>query len=81
MIKVVFAVLMISNGSVIEYVPTGSGAKGMSDCLAQKRSVERSSNAEEQDGLTIRCEELKVELYEDCVGDTCRTKIKRIIEE
>ena len=81
MIKVVFAVLMISNGNVIEYVPTGAGVEGMSACLSQKRSVERNSNAEEQDGLIIRCEELKVELYEDCVGTTCRTKIKRIIEE
>lgn len=81
MIKVVFAVLMISNGSVIEYVPTGSGVEGMSNCLEQKRSVERSSNAEKQDGLIIRCEELKVELFEDCVGDSCRTKIKRIIED
>ena len=81
MIKVVFAVLMISNGSVIEYVPTGSGAKGMSDCLTMKREVERSSNADVQDGLIIRCEQLKVELTEDCVNSTCRTKIKRIIEE
>ena len=81
MIKVVFAVLMISNGNVIEYVPTGAGVEGMSACLSHKRSVELSSNAEEQDGLVIRCEELKVELYEDCVGTTCRTKIKRIIEE
>ena len=80
MIKVVFAVLMISNGNVIEYVPTGAGVEGMSACLSQKRSVERNSNAEEQDGLIIRCEELKVELYEDCVGTTCRTKIKRIVE-
>ena len=80
MIKVVFAVLMISNGNDIEYVPTGAGAKGMSACLEQKRNVERSSNAEKQEGLIIKCEELKVELWEDCTGDICRTKIKRIVE-
>ena len=80
MIKVVFAVLMISNGTVIEYVPTGAGANGMSACLEQKRNVERSSNAEKQEGLIIKCEELKVELWEDCTGDICRTKIKRIVE-
>ena len=80
MIKVVFAVLMISNGNVIEYVHTGAGAKGMSACLEQKRNVERSSNAEKQEGLIIKCEELKVELWEDCTGDICRTKIKRIVE-
>ena len=80
MIKVVCAVLMISNGNVIEYVPTGAGAKGMSACLEQKRNVERSSNAKKQEGLIIKCEELKVELWEDCTGDICRTKIKRIVE-
>tara|TARA_R100001082_G_scaffold104250_1_gene75429 strand:- start:24 stop:251 length:228 start_codon:yes stop_codon:yes gene_type:complete len=75
MINVVFAILMITNGSVIEYVPTD----GMSDCLEQKRIVTRSVG-EDQDGLVIQCKEVKAELYEDCVADTCRLKIKRIVE-
>ena len=37
MIEVVFAILMIQNGKVIEYVPTS----GMADCLEQKRIVTR----------------------------------------
>ena len=41
-IKIVFAILMIQNGSVIEYVPTGVGAEGMINCLEQKRIVTRS---------------------------------------
>tara|TARA_R100000742_G_C4232220_1_gene53552 strand:+ start:77 stop:304 length:228 start_codon:yes stop_codon:yes gene_type:complete len=75
MINVVFAIMMISNGSVIEYVPTD----GMSDCLEQKRVVTRSIG-EDQDGMTIQCKEVKAELYEDCVADNCRLKIKRIVE-
>ena len=34
-IKVVFAILMIQNGSTIEMVPTD----GLSDCLKQKRII------------------------------------------
>ena len=34
MIEVVFAILMIQNGAVVEYVPTG----GMADCLEQMAS-------------------------------------------
>ena len=75
MINVVFAILMISNGSVIEYVPTD----GMSDCLEQKRIVTRSVG-ENQEGLVLQCKEVTAELYEDCVADSCRLKIKRIVE-
>lgn len=75
MIEAVFAILMISNGSIIEYVPTD----GMADCLKQKRIVSRSIG-EDQDGINIRCQEVKAELYEDCVSNNCRLKIKRIVE-
>ena len=37
MIELVFAMMMISNGSVIEYVPMGEGVDGMKSCLEQKR--------------------------------------------
>ena len=70
-IKVVFAILMIQNGSVIEYVPT----QGMADCLAQKRVVSRSIG-EEQEGIRVMCKELKVELE----NDMGRLRIVRIIE-
>ena len=74
-IKVVFAILMIQNGSVIEYIPTD----GMANCLEQKRIVTRSIG-EEQEGIIMQCKEVKAELYQDCVADNCRLKIKRIIE-
>ena len=47
MIEVVFAILMIQNGAVIEYVPTS----GMADCLEQKRIVTRQIG-ENQDGIS-----------------------------
>jgi|TARA_Y100000401_G_scaffold39559_1_gene30048 hypothetical protein len=75
MIKVVFAILMIQNGSVIEYVPTGTGVEGMSSCLSQKRIITRSIG-EDQDGMLIQCKEVTAELYED-MG---RLKIKKIVE-
>ena len=45
-IKVVFAILMIQNGSTIEMVPT----EGLTDCLKQKRIISRNIG-EEQDGI------------------------------
>jgi|GEM_PF-5172679 len=75
-IEVVFAMLMIQNGNTIEYVPTD----GMTDCLQQKRTVTRSIG-EDQEGIYLQCQQLKAELYNDCVGDDCRLKIKRIIED
>ena len=71
MIEIVFAILMIQNGKVIEYVPTS----GMADCLAQKRIVSRSIG-EEQEGIKVMCKELKVELE----NDMGRLRIVRIIE-
>tara|TARA_B100000941_G_scaffold225354_1_gene167574 strand:- start:250 stop:471 length:222 start_codon:yes stop_codon:yes gene_type:complete len=70
-IKVVFAILMIQNGSTIEMVPT----EGLSDCLKQKRIVSRNIGVD-QEGIYVSCQEVKAELWED-MG---RLKIKRIIE-
>ena len=50
MIEMVFAMLMIQNGTTIEYVPTA----GMTDCLQQKRIVSRSIG-EEQEGIYLQC--------------------------
>jgi hypothetical protein len=71
-IKVVFAILMIQNGSTVEMVPTD----GLSDCLKQKRLITRQIG-EEQAGIYMQCKEVKAEIYED-MG---RLKIKKIIEE
>tara|TARA_B100000886_G_scaffold333403_1_gene287414 strand:- start:897 stop:1118 length:222 start_codon:yes stop_codon:yes gene_type:complete len=70
-IKVVFAILMIQNGSTVEMVPT----QGLSDCLKQKRIISRNVG-EEQQGIYMQCKEVKAEVYED-MG---RLKIKKIIE-
>ena len=47
-IKVVFAILMIQNGSTIEMVPT----EGLTDCLKQKRIISRNIG-EEQEGSPV----------------------------
>jgi len=70
-IKVVFAILMIQNGSTVEMVPTD----GLSDCLKQKRIISRNVG-EEQQGIYMQCKEVTAEVYED-MG---RLKIKKIIE-
>ena len=70
-IKVVFAILMIQNGSTVEMLPTD----GLSDCLKQKRIISRNVG-EEQQGIYMQCKEVKAEVYED-MG---RLKIKKIIE-
>ena len=70
-IKVVFAILMIQNGSVVEMVPT----TGMADCLKQKRVISRNIG-EEQEGIYMQCKEVTASLYED-MG---RLKIKKIID-
>ena len=74
-----FVILMIQNGNVIEYVPIGAGVEGMINCLEQKRIVSRSIG-EDQDGIIMQCKEVKAELYQTCIADNCRLKIKRIIE-
>ena len=72
MIELVFVMMMIKDGDkVLEYVPT----QGMSDCLSQKRVVSRQI-VEEQEGIYVKCSELKVELE----NDMGRLRIKRIIE-
>ena len=70
-IKVVFAILMIQNGSTVEMVPT----QGLSNCLKQKRIISRNVG-EEQQGIYMQCKEVKAEVYED-MG---RLRIKKIIE-
>ena len=70
-IKVVFAILMIQNGSTVEMVPTD----GLSDCLKQKRLITRQIG-EDQDGIYMQCKEVKAEVYED-MG---RLKIKKIYD-
>ena len=72
MIEVVFAILMISNGKVIEYVPTS----GMADCLEQKRIVTRQIG-EDQDGISMQCKQITAEIEID-MGD--RKRITKIIE-
>ena len=71
-IKVVFAILMIQNGSTVEMVPTN----GLSDCLKQKRLITRNIG-EDQEGIYMQCKEVTASIYED-MG---RLKIKKIIEE
>ena len=70
-IKVVFAILMIQNGSTIEMVPT----EGLSDCLKQKRIIARNIG-EEQQGIYMQCKAVTASLYED-MG---RLKIKEILD-
>ncbi len=70
-IKVVFAILMIQNGSTVEMVPT----EGLSDCLKQKRIISRNVG-EEQQGIYMQCKEVEAIVFED-MG---RLKIKKIIE-
>ena len=70
-IKVVFAILMIQNGSTVEMVPT----EGLSDCLKQKRIISRNVG-EEQQGIYMQCKEVEAIGFED-MG---RLKIKKIIE-
>ena len=70
-IKVVFAILMIQNGSTVEMVPTD----GLSDCLKQKRIISRNVG-EEQQGIYMQCKEVEAIVFED-MG---RLKIKEILE-
>jgi|TARA_R100001443_G_C3357034_1_gene178188 hypothetical protein len=70
-IKVVFAILMIQNGSTVEMVPT----EGLSDCLKQKRIVARNIG-ESQEGIFMECRQVEAIMYED-MG---RLKIKKIVE-
>tara|TARA_R100000353_G_C6428849_1_gene175308 strand:+ start:428 stop:649 length:222 start_codon:yes stop_codon:yes gene_type:complete len=70
-IKVVFAILMIQNGSTVEMVPTD----GLSDCLKQKRIISRNIG-EEQEGIYMQCKEVQALVYED-MG---RLKIKKIYD-
>ena len=72
MIEIVFAILMIQNGKVIEYVPTS----GMADCLEQKRIVTRQIG-KEQEGIRMECKQVKAEIEID-MGD--RKRIIKILD-
>ncbi len=72
MIEVVFAILMIQNGKVIEYVPTS----GMAECLEKKRIVTRQIG-EDQEGISMSCKQVTAEVEID-MGD--RKRIIKIIE-
>ena len=72
MIEVVFAILMIQNGKIIEYVPTS----GMAECLEQKRIVTRQIG-EDQEGISMSCKQVTAEVEID-MGD--RKRIIKIIE-
>ena len=72
MIEIVFAILMIQNGKVIEYVPTS----GMADCLEQKRIVTRQIG-KEQEGIRMECNQVKAEIEID-MGD--RKRICKILD-
>ena len=72
MIEVVFAILMIQNGKVIEYVPTS----GMAECLEQKRIVTRQIG-EDQEGISMSCKQVTAEVEVDMVD---RKRIIKIIE-
>ena len=72
MIELVFAILMIQNGKVIEYVPTS----GMAECLEQKRIVTRQIG-EDQEGISMSCKQVTAEVEID-MGD--RKRIIKIIE-
>ena len=73
MIEVLFAILMVQNGDIIEYVAT----KGMSDCLTQKRIIERQIG-ENQQGIYMQCKEVTAEV-EIAMGD--RKKILKLLPE
>tara|TARA_R100001463_G_scaffold46247_1_gene94783 strand:+ start:561 stop:782 length:222 start_codon:yes stop_codon:yes gene_type:complete len=73
MIEIIFAILMIQNGSVVEYVPTN----GMADCLEQKRIVSRQIG-ENQKGIYMKCEQVKADIEID-MGN--RKRILKIYEE
>ena len=72
MIEVVFAIIMIQYGKVIEYVPTS----GMAECLEQKRIVTRQIG-EDQEGISMSCKQVTAEVEID-MGD--RKRIIKIIE-
>ena len=72
MIETLFAVLLITNGSIIETVPT----EGMSDCLKTKR-VAMQNIRPEQDGIFMQCVQVEAEVEMD-MG---RKRIVKILTE
>ena len=80
MIEIVFAVLLITtaDGKIIEHTPIEAG---LGACLEMKRTVSKSIQTEQQEGITVSCSQVKALTYFDCVTpDTCRLRIKEIID-
>ena len=72
MIETLFAVLLITNGSIIETVPT----EGMADCLKTKR-VAMQNIGPDQDGIFMQCVQVEAEVEMD-MG---RKRIVKILTE
>tara|TARA_R110001592_G_scaffold224749_1_gene480443 strand:+ start:711 stop:944 length:234 start_codon:yes stop_codon:yes gene_type:complete len=72
MIETLFAVLLITNGSIIETVPTD----GMSDCLKIKRTAMQNIGVE-QEGIFMQCVQVEAEVEID-MG---RKRIVKILTE
>ena len=72
MIETLFAVLLITNGSIIETVPT----EGMSDCLRTKR-VAMQNIGPDQAGIFMQCVQVEAQVEID-MG---RKRIVKILTE
>jgi hypothetical protein len=72
MIETLFAVLLITNGIIIETVPT----EGMADCLKTKR-IAMQNIGPEQEGIYMQCVQVEAEVEID-MG---RKRIKKILTE
>jgi hypothetical protein len=72
MIETLFAVLLITNGTIIETVPT----EGMADCLKTKR-IAMQNIGPEQEGIYMQCVQVEAEVEID-MG---RKRIKKILTE
>jgi len=72
MIETLFAVLLITNGAIIETVPT----EGMADCLKTKR-IAMQNIGPEQEGIYMQCVQVEAEVEID-MG---RKRIKKILTE
>ena len=72
-IKIVFALMMMVNGSLDGHMLT----KGLSDCLSLKRQAERNLATDRENVIRYECSLVKAELVPDSEGNM---KILKIIE-